>query len=127
MTSVRNAAGSLTRTPPFTWTACDEERSRSPTLEYSFVSSAVGVRPAAPGRVTPASISTARRARPAARYNAAMSEQKPKRILEHVKVKAALERLGRGQPRERCGDAPPSELLKAIHEFNAGEFFDQHE
>jgi predicted metal-dependent hydrolase len=56
-----------------------------------------------------------------------MSEQKPKRILEHVKVKAALERLGRGQPRERCGDAPPSELLKAIHEFNAGEFFDQHE
>ena len=48
-----------------------------------------------------------------------MSEQPPKRILEHVKVKAALERLGRGQPRERCGDAPPSELLKAIHELRA--------
>ena len=28
---------------------------------------------------------------------------------------------------ERCGDPPPAELLKGIHEFNAGEFFEQHE
>ena len=27
----------------------------------------------------------------------------------------------------RCGEAPPAELLKGIHEFNEGEFFEQHE
>ena len=27
----------------------------------------------------------------------------------------------------RCGEAPPAELLKGIHEFNDGEFFEQHE
>ena len=27
----------------------------------------------------------------------------------------------------RCGEAPPADLLKGIHEFNAGEFFEQHE
>ena len=27
----------------------------------------------------------------------------------------------------RCGEPPPAELLKGIHEFNAGEFFEQHE
>lgn len=26
-----------------------------------------------------------------------------------------------------CGGAPPADLLKGIHEFNAGEFFEQHE
>jgi predicted metal-dependent hydrolase len=26
-----------------------------------------------------------------------------------------------------CGGAPPAELLKGIHEFNEGEFFEQHE
>src|SRR5215210_7726061 len=26
-----------------------------------------------------------------------------------------------------CGGVPPAELLKGVHEFNAGEFFEQHE
>lgn len=29
--------------------------------------------------------------------------------------------------RARCSDAPPSELLRGIAQFNAGEFFEQHE
>lgn len=29
--------------------------------------------------------------------------------------------------RARCDDAPPPELLKGIAQFNAGEFFEQHE
>jgi len=29
--------------------------------------------------------------------------------------------------RARCGDPPPPELRKGIEEFNAGEFFEQHE
>src|SRR5205823_161234 len=28
---------------------------------------------------------------------------------------------------DECGAAPPAEFLKGIHEFNAGEFFEQHE
>jgi uncharacterized protein len=28
---------------------------------------------------------------------------------------------------EACGSDPPAEFLKGIHEFNAGEFFEQHE
>jgi predicted metal-dependent hydrolase len=28
---------------------------------------------------------------------------------------------------DACGDGPPAMLLKGIHEFNAGEFFEQHE
>ena len=28
---------------------------------------------------------------------------------------------------EECGGAPPPDLLKGIHEFNDGEFFEQHE
>src|SRR3954462_5570660 len=56
-----------------------------------------------------------------------MAETRKRRSLEHIKVKAALERLRSGEPRRDC-DQPPSELLlKAIHEFNSGEFFDQHE
>jgi len=30
-------------------------------------------------------------------------------------------------PRARCDDAPAPELLHAIEQFNAGEFFEQHE
>ena len=30
-------------------------------------------------------------------------------------------------PRARCGDPPPSALLLGIEQFNAGEFFEQHE
>ena len=29
--------------------------------------------------------------------------------------------------RARCADAPPAELRKGIEQFNAGEFFEQHE
>lgn len=29
--------------------------------------------------------------------------------------------------RARCDDAPPAELLRGIEQFNAGEFFEQHE
>jgi len=32
-----------------------------------------------------------------------------------------------GPVRGRCGDPAPSELRKGIEEFNAGEFFEQHE
>ena len=28
---------------------------------------------------------------------------------------------------DQCGDPPPPDLLKGIHEFNEGEFFEQHE
>lgn len=56
-----------------------------------------------------------------------MTVSRPRRSLEHLKVRAALERLSAGNPRRRCRCAPSAELLKAIHEFNAGEFFDQHE
>jgi predicted metal-dependent hydrolase len=52
---------------------------------------------------------------------------RPRRQLEHIKVRAALQRLSAGDPRRRCRAAPSPLLLKAIHEFNAGEFFDQHE
>jgi predicted metal-dependent hydrolase len=50
-----------------------------------------------------------------------------RRSLEHVKVRATLERLRDGEPRRRCDEPPHPELLKAIHEFNAGQFFEQHE
>jgi uncharacterized protein len=29
--------------------------------------------------------------------------------------------------RARCGDPPPPELVRGIEQFNAGEFFEQHE
>src|SRR5687768_16281294 len=50
-----------------------------------------------------------------------------RRQLEHIKVRAALQRLSAGDPRRRCRAAPSPMLLKAIHDFNAGECFDQHE
>jgi predicted metal-dependent hydrolase len=53
--------------------------------------------------------------------------ERRRRKLEHVKVRATLERLRGGEPRRRCDEPPHPELLKAIHEFNAGEFFEQHE
>src|SRR5256886_9508887 len=30
-------------------------------------------------------------------------------------------------PRARCGDPPPPELLRGIEQFNSREFFEQHE
>ena len=30
-------------------------------------------------------------------------------------------------PRSRCGDPPPPELLRAVEQFDRGEYFEQHE
>jgi uncharacterized protein len=40
---------------------------------------------------------------------------------------SALERLGSADLATACAAPAPPELLQAIHEFNAGEFFEQHE
>ena len=45
----------------------------------------------------------------------------------HPKLSRALERLGSVDLAAACGEPAPPELDKAIHEFNAGEFFEQHE
>ena len=45
----------------------------------------------------------------------------------HPKLSRALERLGGADLASACAEPAPPELRKAIHEFNAGEFFEQHE
>src|ERR1700737_2147842 len=45
----------------------------------------------------------------------------------HAKLVRALERLESADLVTACAAPAPPELLQAIHEFNAGEFFDQHE
>jgi uncharacterized protein len=45
----------------------------------------------------------------------------------HPKLVAALERLESADLVSACAAPAPPEVLQAIHEFNAGEFFDQHE
>jgi predicted metal-dependent hydrolase len=45
----------------------------------------------------------------------------------HPKLSRALERLATADLESACAALPPPELVKAIHEFNAGEFFEQHE
>src|SRR6266851_2592279 len=45
----------------------------------------------------------------------------------HPKLAQAIERLQAIDLAEACRAPAPPELLQAIHEFNAGEFFDQHE
>jgi len=45
----------------------------------------------------------------------------------HPKLARALERLGSADLGALCGAPAPPELLRAIEEFNAGEFFEQHE
>jgi uncharacterized protein len=45
----------------------------------------------------------------------------------HPKLTAALERLGLADMVAACATPAPPELIKGIHEFNAGEFFEQHE
>ena len=45
----------------------------------------------------------------------------------HPKLSRALERLGTADLVVACAEPAPAELGKAIHEFNAGEFFEQHE
>jgi uncharacterized protein len=46
---------------------------------------------------------------------------------KHPKLARALERLGASDLSQTCAEPPPPDLEKAIHEFNAGEFFEQHE
>src|ERR687886_99580 len=45
----------------------------------------------------------------------------------HPKLARALDRLAAADLPAACAEPPPSELSKAIAEFNAGEFFEQHE
>jgi predicted metal-dependent hydrolase len=45
----------------------------------------------------------------------------------HPKLTRALERLRDADLETACAEPPPPELRKAIHEFNTGEFFEQHE
>jgi predicted metal-dependent hydrolase len=46
---------------------------------------------------------------------------------KHPKLARALERLQTADLAAACAEPAPTELAKAIHEFNAGEFFEQHE
>jgi uncharacterized protein len=45
----------------------------------------------------------------------------------HPKLARALERLAAADLSADCAAPAPPQLVKAIHEFNAGEFFEQHE
>ncbi|MCA1648375.1 MAG: DUF309 domain-containing protein [Chloroflexi bacterium] len=45
----------------------------------------------------------------------------------HPKLARAIERLAAADLADACSAPAPPELAKAIDEFNAGEFFDQHE
>jgi len=45
----------------------------------------------------------------------------------HPKLTRALERLHDADLDSACAEPAPAELSKAIHEFNSGEFFEQHE
>ena len=45
----------------------------------------------------------------------------------HPKLARAIERLQAADLGGACGAPAPPELVKAIHEFNDGEFFEQHE
>jgi predicted metal-dependent hydrolase len=46
---------------------------------------------------------------------------------KHPKLARALERLGAADLQTACAAPAPAALEQAIHEFNAGEFFEQHE
>jgi predicted metal-dependent hydrolase len=46
---------------------------------------------------------------------------------QHPKLARALERLAAADLGAACAEPAPAELAKAIHEFNTGEFFEQHE
>jgi uncharacterized protein len=45
----------------------------------------------------------------------------------HPKLAQAIARLQAADLAKACSAAAPAEFAKAIHEFNAGEFFEQHE
>ena len=46
---------------------------------------------------------------------------------KHPKLARALERLEAADLNAACAEPAPPEVVKAIEEFNAGEFFEQHE
>lgn len=45
----------------------------------------------------------------------------------HPKLTAALERIGQTDMLAACAAPAPPALIEAIHQFNSGEFFEQHE
>src|SRR5207244_2758186 len=45
----------------------------------------------------------------------------------HPKLARALERLQAADLATACAEPAPPDLAKAFHEFNSGEFFEQHE
>lgn len=55
----------------------------------------------------------------------AQTSQDPR--SRHPKLSRALERLKSANLEAACAESAPPELRKAIREFNAGEFFEQHE
>src|SRR5438270_1320634 len=58
-------------------------------------------------------------------YNPCLMVADPR--SKHPKLARALERLGSLDLSAACAEPAPPELVKAIHEFNSGEFFEQHE
>jgi predicted metal-dependent hydrolase len=56
---------------------------------------------------------------------ASTSARDPRSI--HPKLARALERLASADLSADCSSPAPEDLVKAIDEFNAGEFFEQHE
>src|SRR5437764_5165042 len=58
-------------------------------------------------------------------YNPCLMVADPR--SKHPNLARALERLGASDLSLACAEPAPLELRKAIHEFNSGEFFEQHE
>jgi predicted metal-dependent hydrolase len=58
-------------------------------------------------------------------YNPSLMAADPR--SKHPKLARALERLGETDLSVACAEPAPQELVKAIDEFNSGEFFEQHE
>ena len=58
-------------------------------------------------------------------YNPCLMAADPR--SKHPKLARALERLGASDLDAACSEPAPPELEKALHEFNHGEFFEQHE
>ncbi len=57
----------------------------------------------------------------------AASSEKTEPRSTHPKLARALERLRAADLDTACAEPAPPELVKGIHEFNSGEFFEQHE
>jgi uncharacterized protein len=56
------------------------------------------------------------------------TDSSPREVTaKHPKLVKALERLSSADLGSACATPAPPELIKAMHEFNTGEFFEQHE